>query len=290
MIEKLILGTVQMGLEYGVNNSVGKISKSESLLILREAYMSGIRFIDTAEVYGNAHQVIGEFHKINPDKAFKVITKFPSNIASNNLGKKVMGYLSELNVLEIEVLMFHSFHSYITYKNLLPELLILKEQNSFKQLGVSVYTNEELRELISDPFVDLIQVPFNLLDNDSLRGALLRQAKNENKIVHTRSVFLQGLFFRAIQDYPDNLRELSGPVQNLQLLARKNNIKLNHLALSYALNKEYIDGVLFGVDSLEHLKENIEQVDLSEELVHTIDKILIGNKELLNPSTWNVTK
>jgi aryl-alcohol dehydrogenase-like predicted oxidoreductase len=287
---KVILGTVQMGLEYGVNNSSGKISRDESHLILNEAYNTGVRFIDTAEVYGDAHHVIGEFHKKNPGKIFKVITKLPSDNVLNNLNAKVKNYLSELNVSVIETLMFHSFHSYKKNKSVLPELLVLKEQGAFKQLGVSIYTNEELEELISDSFVDVIQVPFNLLDNDSVRGKLLRQAKHENKIVHTRSVFLQGLFFKSIQTFPDHLKELAEPIQNLVLLAKKYTIKMNQLALSYALSKEYIDGVLFGVDSLAHFEENMDLVNLPKELVQAIDMMVVSNKQLLNPSLWNVTR
>ena len=60
---KLILGTAQMGLDYGINNHKGKISQKESLSILKVAYNSGIRILDTAEAYGDAHQLIGNYHK-----------------------------------------------------------------------------------------------------------------------------------------------------------------------------------------------------------------------------------
>ena len=42
-ISKLILGTAQMGLDYGINNSLGKIKKEESFKILKNAYDFGIR-------------------------------------------------------------------------------------------------------------------------------------------------------------------------------------------------------------------------------------------------------
>lgn len=62
-VSKLILGTVQMGLDYGINNKAGIISLEDSHQILLKAYISGIKTLDTAEAYGNAHKVIGEFHK-----------------------------------------------------------------------------------------------------------------------------------------------------------------------------------------------------------------------------------
>ena len=70
---KIILGTVQFGLDYGINNSNGKVSNNDSQEILKYAYENNIRTLDTAESYGNAHEVIGLFHKNNPQKLFKVI-------------------------------------------------------------------------------------------------------------------------------------------------------------------------------------------------------------------------
>ena len=51
-----------MGLDYGINNSYGKISNRQSFEILSLAFSNGINILDTAEVYGNSHQIIGKFH------------------------------------------------------------------------------------------------------------------------------------------------------------------------------------------------------------------------------------
>ena len=73
MSNKLILGTVQFGLKYGINNTIGKPKKNEVLNLLKFAYNSGIRVLDTAEAYGNAHQLIGNYHK-KQDKFLKFVT------------------------------------------------------------------------------------------------------------------------------------------------------------------------------------------------------------------------
>ena len=74
---KFILGTVQMGLDYGINNTNGQVSLENSHEILEYAFNHGIRILDSAEAYGNAHEVIGSFHKNHPDKLFEIITKLP---------------------------------------------------------------------------------------------------------------------------------------------------------------------------------------------------------------------
>ena len=48
---KLILGTVQMGLPYGINNNSGKISLENSIKILEYAFNNGIVTLDSAESY-----------------------------------------------------------------------------------------------------------------------------------------------------------------------------------------------------------------------------------------------
>ncbi len=81
-----------MGLDYGINNKLGKISLEESHQILLRAHIYGITTLDTAETYGNAHQVIGDFHRLNPKVKFKVITKIPDNTVFDDVEQKIKKY------------------------------------------------------------------------------------------------------------------------------------------------------------------------------------------------------
>ena len=53
---KLILGTVQFGLDYGINNKLGKPNFKQSCEILSKAFDNGITTLDTAEAYGRCSQ------------------------------------------------------------------------------------------------------------------------------------------------------------------------------------------------------------------------------------------
>jgi len=59
-MSKIILGTVQFGLDYGINNNNGKPNNNEIKSILDYAFDNKINFLDTAEAYGNSHEIIGE--------------------------------------------------------------------------------------------------------------------------------------------------------------------------------------------------------------------------------------
>ncbi len=282
MSNKLILGTVQFGLSYGINNLKGKPEKEIVFQILSYAYENGVRYLDTAELYGNAHDLIGEFHKTNPNKKFDIITKFPHEF-DDSLEDKINIYLKQLNVDNLHAVLFHSFESYVKNKSQLN-----KKIKSITNVGVSVYTNEQINEVINDPDISIIQLPFNVFDNINLRGDVLIKAKAKNKTVHTRSAFLQGLFFMEKDSRNVIKSRLKKELDLLLNISLKHSIPIVELTLNYCLNQQNIDGVLIGVDSLEQLKENISfsEKKNSIQYINDINKIRIDNIELLNPSMW----
>src|SRR6056297_432337 len=59
--QKLCLGTAEFGLDYGVANKYGKPSLEKAFEMLDFAFERGIHFFDTAQAYGNAEEVLGEY-------------------------------------------------------------------------------------------------------------------------------------------------------------------------------------------------------------------------------------
>jgi aryl-alcohol dehydrogenase-like predicted oxidoreductase len=285
-MNKLILGTVQFGLNYGINNTEGKPEKEAVFEILSYAYENGIRYLDTAELYGNAHNLIGEFHKFNPFKRFNIITKFPHDF-EDGLQNKINIYLKQLNITHLNSILFHSFDSYINRKEELENILKLKN-SIVKYIGVSVYTNEQINEIIEDNNIDIIQIPFNLFDNLNHRGEILKKAKTKNKLIHTRSAFLQGLFFMKKDSSCKIRTKLDKEIELITDISLKSSISIGSVALNYCLMQPNIDRVIIGVESLKQLKENIafSENKIPMQFIDQINKIRINNSELLNPSMW----
>lgn len=289
MKNKLVLGTVQMGLPYGINNSVGKISFENSCQILSKAFDLGISTLDTAEAYGDAHRIIGEFHKANPKVKFDIITKIPHDVDGLKIEERIAKYCLELHVDSLHVLMFHSFDSYQNNQHLMVMLNNIKSQGLIKNIGVSVYTNDQIESLLHDDLVSVVQMPFNLLDNESIRGDLMRKLKEKDKKIHTRSAFLQGLFFK--DGSSDNIiaQQLSTQLLEIKKLANEEQISIASLALGYCVAQKNIDQVLIGVDSIEHLIDNVKAADylIPKDVTEKINAIRVENVALLNPSLWN---
>lgn len=287
-MSKLILGTVQLGLNYGVNNISGKVSFDESTKILTEAFKLGIRTLDTAELYGDAHKVIGDFHRRYNNMRFKIITKFPKDFNIQSLKNKVYSYLEVLATNNIHVLMFHSFESYKFNKDNLNLLERLKLNGIIDHIGVSLYKNEDIETILNDDAISIVQLPFNLLDNNSLRGELMNKLKQKGKIVHTRSAFLQGLFFKNLDDSNTIVQNLLLELNNLNNIRQKLNCSIEELALGYCMQQENIDNIIIGVDSSFQLSSNFKasKYTFDKSFMNLIDNINVNNINLLNPSLW----
>lgn len=288
MMNKLILGTVQMGLDYGINNNSGKISFENSCAILLKAFELGIDTLDSAEAYGNAHQVIGDFHRLNPNIKFNIVTKIPHDVVVDDIKEKIRTYIDDLNVDHLEVLMFHSFDSYENNKQIIEALNDLKNHSIIKHIGVSVYTNSQMESLLSDDDVTVVQMPFNLLDNESIRGDLMNKLKEKGKIIHTRSAFLQGLFFKDISSDNGIVQKLANELIAVKNIANDENTSISNLALSYCLNQENIDQVLIGVDSVSQLIDNVKALNykIDPQAISKINTLKVKDLDLLNPSLW----
>jgi aryl-alcohol dehydrogenase-like predicted oxidoreductase len=287
-MSKIILGTVQMGLDYGINNSFGKISIEESHQILLKAYFSGITTLDTAEAYGDAHQVIGEFHRNYPDYKFNIVTKVPHTIEADSIEIKVKEYLGDLEVNCLDILMFHSFDSFINNPEAIDVLVDLKRKGYINNIGVSVYTNDQMEYLLNEDKISVVQLPFNLLDNITIRGDLIKQLKAKRKIINTRSAFLQGLFFKNLNDKNKIVQKLHSELEILRQIALQSSCSMEELALSYCIQQHNIDNVIIGVDSINHLEANLKasSYTIGEESIKLINTIKVEDLDLLNPSLW----
>lgn len=284
-LQKLILGTVQFGLTYGINNTTGKPNELQVFEILKYAADNGIKMLDTASDYGNSEQLIGSFIAKN-GLLFNLNTKFKGNTIS--LREQVQTSLYNMNLSHISTYFFHNFVDFKESKQYLDQLEELKANKLISKIGISIYSNEEFAEAIITPQIDVIQFPFNLLDNINQRGALINAAKKNNKLLQVRSVFLQGLFFRGLADFPVNLNELKPYMVKIYEIAHNFNLEIEQLALAYAINQSEIDEVIIGVDSLHQLKRNIRFAEEAPnyKIMDEINKINVKETELLYPKNW----
>ncbi len=276
-MSKIVLGTVQFGLQYGVN-SAGRPNGEAVRNILSEAAKGGIAILDTSSAYGNSEDILGDC--ITPEENYKIVSKYPKG----DVPVREMFNVS-LRRLKVEKLYGYLLHHFEVYKNtpkVWDEFVKLKDARKVQKSGFSLYSPDELEFILNrkSPF-DLIQVPFNIFDKKFL--PYMKELHEKGVEIHVRSTFLQGLFFMDRNALPEKLQPLRKYLLQLDDYSSKTGLSISEIALNYNLQNPYIDGVLIGVDNVEQLQMNLASIkDTPINL-----EIQVKEQELLNPVNWN---
>lgn len=289
-VNKICLGTVQFGLSYGIANKSGKLNKEEAFKILDFAYNNGITTLDTAYSYGNSEKIIGEFnHKIH--SKFFIVSKLPhiEVFDKGAIEEAVMHSLDNLGTRHIYGYLVHKIDDFIKMPKLWDVFVDLKRKEYIEKIGFSLYTVSELENIIKRdiPF-DIIQVPYSVFDRRF--EEYFYELNKKGKTIYVRSVFLQGLVFLKPEELKGKLQKAKSILQNFHNFCKENAILVNALCLNFALLNPFVDKVIIGVDNLEHLKANINDlVYLSKvkENYLPLEKFIIHDEDVILPYRWN---
>lgn len=283
LTEKLALGTVQFGLDYGISNKSGKTNREEAHKILNYCYLNGINLIDTARTYGNSEEVIGTFKPLD----FSIVTKFLIDSDYPSLQLNLESSLQRLDTSTLYAFMAHDAEQFRIYPLLWDDLQKLKSEGKVQKIGYSLYYPKQLQQLLDKGKIpDIVQVPYNIFDKRF--ESLFPQLKEIGCEIHTRSAFLQGLFFMNIDLLSEHFEPIKIYLKELQHLFKQKE-ELAAYLLKFCLNNIYIDKVLFAVNSLEQLKTNLKELAIASSLnLGDIYKNIIVPESILIPSNWPV--
>lgn len=281
-VNKLILGTVQFGLDYGINNQCGQVQQNEVNKILQLAKESGIKTLDTSSAYGTSEIVLGKSFSEN-NLQFQIVSKYPQckedvfTVFSSSINKlhqeKLYGYL------------VHHFEFYQSHPHLWEEMKQLKAEGKIKKIGFSLYNTDQLQYLLDNEVMfDILQFPYNLFDRQF--DVYLLQLKQCGVEIHTRSVFLQGLFFKDLDSLGKQLEPLKPYLLQIRTYCETHALTIGQCALSFVLHNPFIDGVLIGVDNVNQLQDNINVASHTIDINEFIQQIIVKETSLLNPSNW----
>ena len=281
---KLILGTVQLGLKYGKFMDKN-ISETESLNILKCALDNNITIFDTAQKYGNSEKILSN---ISSNKSVRIITKIDF-CDNKNVTKSINQSLKNLKIEKIDTLLLHNFND-VKNKDLLDELNLKKNEGIIRKIGISVYNVEEAITALKNPLFQVIQIPFNFLDRQWDNDTFLNIVKQRKIEVHIRSIFLQGILLNDISFWPD-VENKEIIYQSIVDICEKYKITKMELIIRYSLSFDWIYGIVFGVNSISQIKENIDRFKNLKEitgdmLVDISNTFQNCSEKLLNPSLW----
>ena len=284
MSKKIVLGTAQFGMNYGISNKSGKIKSNEIIKILNYLKKNKINSLDTASSYIKSQKEIGKYYK-RTKKKFHITTKFTFK-KKEEIQSQFRKSLSLLGYVPSTILA-HNYKDYLN-PNFHKEINIIKKKYPIKNVGVSLYNVAELNKILNHKKPDLIQIPVNILDKRFLNKKIIKTLKRKKIKIQIRSVFLQGLFFKKKKFIFKNFKNIKKKYERLLQIARSEKISLGYLSLNWAFNLKEIDYIVLGIDSFAQLKKNLNIIKkrLSKKTYSQIDKINVNNNKIIKPNLW----
>jgi aryl-alcohol dehydrogenase-like predicted oxidoreductase/spore coat polysaccharide biosynthesis protein SpsF (cytidylyltransferase family) len=293
---QLTLGSAQFGMPYGVANQTGMPPADEITRIIHSAIDHGVTHIDTAQLYGESESRIGAALAGRWRSRVHVITKLGSiqtdAVAEmqSAVTESVVQSLKLLGGERVDTLLLHRAADRTRAGGAIWDMLLdLRQQGLVGRLGVSVQDREEFDRAAVDPDVELIQMPFNLLDRRWERLALTRH----NLTIHARSVFLQGL----LTSVPAARWPVVAGLDAVDLVEKLRQLALEFgrqnvadLALAFVRAQPWVDSLVIGVETGAQLSENLERFaapPLSPAEVETVkQRLSLLPDQLLDPAQW----
>ncbi|MGE5607140.1 MAG: aldo/keto reductase, partial [Bacteroidota bacterium] len=254
--------------------------------------------------YGDAEFRVGEALKGSYAGKVRVVTKLDPlgwlgpNQSANSISAAVEAsvYRScrDLGLRQLPVLLLHRWeHRHAYHDAIWQKLLEMKAEQVIGLLGASVQSPEEAMEALEDPEVNLIQLPFNILDLRWRKAGVIQGFSNRKDLaVHVRSVFLQGILTSEASVWPKlkgvNALKLTEEIERLAAeLGRKSGADL---CIAYVRAQPWVDSLVIGMETIDQLEANIKlfrNAPLTIEEARVVEESLSeAPVELLNPALW----
>ena len=283
-ISPMTLGTVQLGMNYGIANDAGKPSEEKSFSILRSALENGVTALDTARAYGDSELVIGRFLKQWEGKTPAIITKIPK--LQGDSPKELERFATEsiemslerLGVNKLDGIMLHGAKDPITHgKACADAVKALIDHGYTDRVGVSVYNAEDIEEMLPYEVFSITQVPMSIFDQRLIAGGSIAKLQERGFSVFVRSVFLQGLFFLDPEkvDDPILVEHAVPKIRLLRQIADDLGITVAQLAIAFMRDCTGVTSLVLGADTPEQVKSNIAYFDapaLDESVMKLLQK------------------
>ena len=297
-ISQFSLGTVQLGLDYGINNVQGKPDREQSFAILDTAHRLGVNCLDTSVGYGDSEQVIGEWLKSVPEADRPlIVTKvdrldFSSKTALRaSLRESVRISRSRLGLERIPLLMVHNFDQYAQDPEVVGEAFEeLRRQGEIERWGISAYSRHDYR-MLADSGADAVQIPQNVFDWKQIITGGWDALSRSGMIIFVRSVFLQGLVFMKPDHLQPQMAFAAPALERFLSMCREVSMEPAVLAISFVLSLPGVSSLVLGCERQDQVESDAELIGKAQQLTEKqMDQLREAfehvDPRVTDPGTW----
>lgn len=299
-VSEIAFGGVEIGMPYGI--SVQKpddmLSEPEAINLLHASLDAGINFFDTARMYGNSEALMGKAFANRRDRVI-ISTKcrhfrdkkgmLPSDAALKTMiHESLAESLEALQTDYVDVLMLHQADiEILSNETIARELADLRRKGIARAIGASTYQVNETQTAIASGVWDVVQLPFNLMDQRQQELFAIAKASGVGVVV--RSVLLKGLLSDRADDLHPALQRVKDHLKHFDQLLDEQIPRLSELAVKFALSFPEVSTVLVGMDRMEYLARSLEAADgvyLDKETLQKATTLAFPDPLFLNLPHW----
>ena len=285
MVDKLALGTVQFGLDYGISNRDGRVSQHGVSQIIQSCRRFGIDTLDTATAYGYSEEALGQ----SGVRGLKVVTKIPAGCSGKEAAKKALEQsLARMDQPRLYGWLYHSYEDLESGRLRWRDVAALQEDYGIEKIGFSLTNPDQWKDIVQRMIIPgIIQVPYNLFDRRF--EAVYDQACSLGVEVHVRSAFLQGLLFMDPSELSPHFASIRGKLTELRRIVSDHNLNIAAALLRFVVDNTRINKVVFGVVSVEQLEQNILSISAEKNDLRRYsdcDEFVTADSSIVNPANW----
>jgi aryl-alcohol dehydrogenase-like predicted oxidoreductase len=286
---KIAIGTANFGMQYGVANSQGKLSKNSVAEILGLAKSLGVTCLDTANAYGESQKVLGEFG-VRDWRVVSKISSIPRDCEDvrSFVRAEIDLILTSLNLSEFDTVLVHNPKdlmgnvSEIVYE----ELQKAKSRGQVEKIGVSIYDPSDLESITSRFQLDVVQAPINVFDSRLQESGWLDRLVSMGVEVHARSVFLQGVLLSAIAQSNDFFKPWKTTFERWNRFAESSGTSAMMNCIKHVNSYDKVTFAVVGVDSAQNLSEVFDAFSARPQRINE-DNFGVDS-QLINPARWSI--
>jgi len=280
--KKILLGTANFKTKYGFKSTF--INKKKSIEILNYALKKNISGIDISTNY----MITNDLKKINQKKFPFISLKFTERKlkkinSKNDLMLFLKPFLSLSKKQKIDCILFHRAKDLFTKRGVTIYKILrhLKKNKKISKIGVSIYDLKEIKKILKKYKIDVLQIPFNVLDQRLLNSNFLGLLKRRKIEIHARSIFLQGLTLNE-NLAPTKLKK-SKDLKKWFFYLKDNKFDPLSENLNFINRHKFIKKIIVGVRSKDHLNKILKKNIIVKK---NYDKFNSLNLKLIDPRKW----
>ena len=189
----------------------------------------------------------------------------------------------------IDVYLLHQADREILQNDYISELFFrLKERGLIRAAGASTYDVNETAMVIDSDVWDVVQLPFNLMNQT--HGAYFRHARQKGVGIMVRSVLFKGILSEKGRNLHEALQRVADYIKKYDQLLDENIPDMPALALKFALSFEEVSSVLVGIDRFDYLYKALASANsnyLNEETLSRAKALAYPDPQFLDLVKWD---